>query len=126
MRYKQDPENNKLLKVEDFFRKYPNKVPKPRAFLIIGDYEPFQAVCGDGVEYTYNEAGKITDIKLPVMTSRAKYKEYQKRNGLQEAGTELSTFMDHGGKTKENWESCQVDPTEDVAAAFRYEKFDRS
>ena len=123
MRRIQDPETYELLSPADFYKKYPNRRPKPKAFQIIGDYEPFQHLAGDGVKYEYGSDGKITDITLPVITSRAKHKEYLKRNNFEEAGNEKEQMMKYGGKTKENWESCQVDPTEDLAAAFRYEDF---
>ncbi len=124
MRRIQDPETYELLSPADFYQKYPNRRPKPKAFQIIGDYESFQHIAGDGVKYERGPDGTITDIKLPVITSRAKHKEYLKRNGFEEAGNEKEHMMKYQGKTKENYEATHVDSEDEKLADFRYEEFD--
>ena len=62
--------------------------PKPRAYHIIFDIDPYKAVGGD-------MAGKY-------ITSRSKHREFLKRNDFQEVGNEAKYFFKHDGKNEYN------------------------
>lgn len=72
-RYIQDPETHELIPAELYKRPVRDK-----AFHVMPDIKPFKSVCGD--------------IAGQEISSRSKLREFEKRNGLVQVGSDTSYY----------------------------------
>ena len=74
---------------EPIFENKPRKARR-RVHHIMPDIQPYKAVAGDEAK------------RGEYITSRAKEREYLRRNNCVQVGNEWGTFEKHGGKTEDN------------------------
>lgn len=72
---------------------------RPDAPYVRGDYEPYVPVAGPEAEKWLKG-----DKDRKMIAGRKQHREYLRRHGFEEVGTEKKAFEQYAGKTRENYE----------------------